>query len=468
MVKGVTPKVVLLIISYVVSSAIVYMALTDSGVFEKRLESRLRIASKEVLKSFNKTLAKCKSITEAVSKDPNIKLIFLQAEIGGNKREYIGYLSRLRSSIAHVYKVVLLTADGNFLVSSEYFETEFKEFPVVRRYFDKRDFVFFGSFDVLYSIFKIYDQRGVEKGYVAVGWYKDLFKQPNLDTKSLKFVQDLVLVNFPDKVIGKVTGSTEFAKKAIVSEEVKEYGLTLLFFKPNVGLDPLKVIVIILSLAFTLLITIWFIVSILSDKKVEVMEEIREEVLSGMESGLMESYVDLYPQDQYTKETSVIPLEKKEHIEERYRYEEIETDIVPFVGGLAERNVATVNEVFEYLLQKLGVKKVMFMRRAEDGFVQISSVGFETNQFVVYFTDKVWDKFLSKGKAVSIKGDIKELYELGGRIVDDLFEIILFPVLDVSEQVRYLFVAGRRWTENEPGLEVKKEVFSKIKYLSIE
>lgn len=464
--------IVFLILSYAISSLVIYMALTDTGIFKKRLEAKLRFTISESAKGFEKNLVKCKSITEALAKDPNIKLIFFQSEIGGNKREYITYLSRLRSSINFVYKVILLNPDGSFLISSEYFDREFKEFIVAQKYLRDKDFVFFGSFDILYSISKVYDQRGVGKGYIVVGWYKDLFKQPSVDSKNIKFVQDLILLNFPEKITKDMMDSSMFSKKALISYNLKDYGLTLLLFKSNIGIDILNIIIIILCLIFALLITVWFIITFVSDRKIQVMEEIRDEVLSGVEQSFSSSMNHSSDVD-YLHKTSSPTLssfatEEPSYGEERYKYEEIETDIVPYTGKLAERNVATVEEVFEFLMDRLGVRKVMFMKRTEDGFVEVNSQGFETQDLGIYFTDKVWERFLSRGKAVSIKGDIKELYEIGNRIKDDLFEITIFPILDSFGDVRYLFVVGRRWTENEPGLEVKKEVFSKIKYLIIQ
>lgn len=458
-------KGLFVILSYAVVSVIVYMALTDSGIFRKRFENRLKTISTETVEGFEKCLDKCRKITEALSKDPNIRLILFHAEIGGNRREYISYLSRLRSSIENVYRIILLKSDGSFVVSSDYFDREFREFTLVRRYFDRKDIVFFGSFDILYSIIRIYDQRGVEKGYLVVGWYKDMFRQSTFDVKNLKFIQNLILINFPEKITKEMIESNVFVKKAVISERIEDYDLSILFFKSNLTLDPLNIGVIILSLIFSLVITLWFITNLFTEKKIETFKEIEEEVLSEIESSVYQGSFEKESKEYLVDKETYLP--SGEGYEERYRYEEIETDIVPYRGGLAEREVFSVGEVFEYISSKLGMNKIMFMRRVEDGFVQARSVGFETEDFVILFTDKVWEKFLSKGKAVSIKGDIKELYELGSRIKDDLFELTIFPVVDSFGEVRYLFVVGRRWTENEPGLEVKREVFSRIKYVTI-
>ncbi len=88
--------------------------------------------------------------------------------------------------------------------------------------------------------------------------------------------------------------------------------------------------------------------------------------------------------------------------------------------------------------------------------------------FIYLFQIKFGKEFLSKGKAVSIKGDIKGLYELGPRFKDDLFEIVIFPIIDAFGDARALFLAGRKWTENEAGLDVKKELYSRIKHLIID
>lgn len=202
-------------------------------------------------------------------------------------------------------------------------------------------------------------------------------------------------------------------------------------------------------------------------KKIETVKEIEEEVFSSIEDNFYQSSLQEENKDYLESDYSYLPSSQQGY-EDRYKYEEIESDIMPYNGSLAEREVFSVRDAFDYIYSRLGISKIMFMRRVEDGFVQTESIGFETDDFVILFSDKVWEKFLSKGKAVSIKGDIKELYELGSRIKDDLFELTIFPVVDSFGDVRYLFVVGRKWTENEPGLELKKEVFSKIKYIIIQ
>lgn len=465
--RNITLKILFVIISYIVSSVIIYMALTDSGIFRSRFENKLKTISVETVKGFQKTLDKCKVITESISKDPNIKLILFQSEIGGNRREYINYLSRLRSSVANVYKIIVLRNDGSFIVSSDYFDREFREFQLAKKYFNNQDIVFFGNFDILYSIIKVYDQRGIERGYVVVGWYKDMFKQSTFDVKNLKFVQNLILINFPEKITKETFESSVFVKKAIINENIKRYNLSVLFFKSNITLDPLNIIIIILSLLFSLMITLWFITTLFAERKIETVKEIEEEVFSSIEDNFYQSSLKEENKDYLESDYSYLPSSQQSY-EDRYKYEEIESDIMPYQGSLAEREVFSVRDAFDYIYSRLGISKIMFMRRVEDGFVQTESIGFETDDFVILFSDKVWEKFLSKGKAVSIKGDIKELYELGSRIKDDLFELTIFPVIDSFGDVRYLFVVGRKWTENEPGLELKKEVFSKIKYIIIQ
>ncbi len=135
------------------------------------------------------------SITKTLSKDPNIKLILYQADISGNKRDYINYLSRLRSSIKYAYKIILLDKNENFLISSDYTDNEFKEFELAKNYI-KDDAGFFGNINVFYTIKKIYDDNGLFLGYIVVGWYEDFLK--NVLPKSMsnvKFVQDLILIN---------------------------------------------------------------------------------------------------------------------------------------------------------------------------------------------------------------------------------------------------------------------------------
>ncbi|MFN4245150.1 MAG: hypothetical protein ACK4F9_03245 [Brevinematia bacterium] len=456
-------KILFLLFSYIFSLLIIYMALTNTGIFEKRLKSKIKILSHEMSKNIEKALSKSKSITEAIMNDPNIKLIFFQMEIGGNKREYIGYLSRLRSSVNNMYKIVLLKHDGSFFVSSEYFENDFKEFSIAKKFIKPGKITFFGSFDVLYSISEFYDQRGILKGYLIIGWYKDLFKQYNIDSKNIKFIQDLILINFPDKINKINIESSIFVKKALVSEKINNYNLTLLLYKSIQGIDSLNIIVILLLVIFSLMITLWFLIDLLSSRKIKEIEEIKDEILYNIENE--NQYFVNYNQNI----NSEIDQKEKMYLqEEKHKYEEIESEIVPISGILAERSVATVREIFEFVKDRMKINKVMLMNRTEDGFIQTISEGFETSDFAIYFTDKVWDKFISKGKAVSIKGDIKELYELGGRLKDDLFEITIFPILDMFGNVMHLILTGRRWTENDPGLEVKKDVFSKIKYLKVE
>lgn len=462
-------RLLLLVLAYAITSVIVYMALTNTGLFSKRIESKIKSVSSQIVKNFDNKLSSCKSITETISKDPNINLIFFQTEVGGNRREYINYLSRLRSSVKNMYKIVLVDKEGNFLISSDYFDNDFREFRLIERYLRKRDFTFFGNFDVIYSVMRIYDQRGIEKGYVAIGWYKDFFEQSYFDPKNLKFVQDLVLINAPEKLTKEsiYENSSLLERKALITEKIDDHNLKLLFFKYSIGLDALNIITIVLSLVFALIITIWFIVSLIGEKNSQVLEEVKESFLSEVEESLTKGYDTSSAIAGSIGYNTPYNAGRLPQVESGHEYETIESDIVPFRGEIAERNVATVGEIFEYLKENLKISKVMFMRRVEDGFVQTASEGFETEDFVIYFSDKVWQKFLSNHKAVSIKGDIKELYELGDRIKDDLFEIIIFPVTDSFGDVRYLFVAGRKWTENEQGLAIKKEVFSKIKNVLI-
>jgi hypothetical protein len=69
---------------------------------------------------------------------------------------------------------------------------------------------------------------------------------------------------------------------------------------------------------------------------------------------------------------------------------------------------------------------------------------------------------------VIVKGNIRDLYELGDRFSEDLFEIMVFPVVDSFGDVRHLFVAGRTWDEAEATVEDKKEIATRIKNLFIE
>lgn len=460
-------KILFLLVSYVVSFLIIYMALTNTGIFENRLKAKMKAISHEMRKSFEKVLSKCELVSSAVLNDPNIKLIFFQFEIEGNKREYIGYLSKLRSSVNNVYKIALLRPDGSLFVSSEYFEKEFKEFSLAKKYLKPDKITFFGSFDVLYSISSFYDQRGILKGYLVIGWYKDMFKQYNIDLKNVKFVQDLILVNFPDEIRKINVESSFFIDRALVSEKISKYGLSILLYKPISSFDLLNVIVVVLLILFSLMITVWFLVDFINNKKMKMFEEIKDEILYGIEGGInYQQESMLY--GEYSKIDALEEKGNKVYEEEKHKYEEIEADIVPVSGELAQGNVLSVREVFDFVISKLRISKVMLMRRVEDGFVEVISEGFETSDFVIYFTDKVWEKFLSKGKAVSIKGDIKELYELGARLKDELFEITIFPVLDMFRNVLHLLVTGRKWTENDPGIEAKKEVFAKVKYLVIQ
>jgi len=190
------PKVLLLVLSYVIAGLIIYMALTNTGFFKKRLENKLSSVSFEVKKNITKVLDSVYSIVNKLSSDPTIRLIFFQTEVGGNKREYIAYLSKLRSSISYTYKVVLLDKDGNFLVSSDYGDTEFKEFELAKKLMGTNEHIFFGSGEVIYSIKKVYDSSGIFLGYLALGMYKDFFlrSSPN-SIKDVRFIQDTILIN---------------------------------------------------------------------------------------------------------------------------------------------------------------------------------------------------------------------------------------------------------------------------------
>lgn len=462
-------RLLLLVLAYAIVSVIIYMALTNTGLFSVRVESKIKSVSSQIVKSFDNKLSSCKSITETISKDPNINLIFFQTEVGGSRREYINYLSRLRSSVKNMYKIVLINKEGEFLISSDYFDSDFREFRLIEKYLKKKDFTFFGSFDVIYSVMRIYDQRGVERGYVAIGWYKDFFEQSYLDSRNLKFIQDLILINAPDKLTKEFIyeNSSLLEKKALITEKIDNYNLKLLFFGYSIGLDAINILTIVLSLVFALVVTIWFIVSLIGDKNSQILEEVKDTFLSEVERNLAKEYGSSSTNIGSIEYNTPYDLRRLPQVESSHEYEAIETDIVPFRGEIAERNVATVSEIFEYLKETLRISKVMFMRRVEDGFVQVVSEGFETEDFAIYFSDKVWQKFLSNHKAVSIKGNIKELYELGDRIKDDLFEIIIFPIIDSFGDVRYLFVVGRKWTENDQGLAAKKEAFSRIKNVII-
>ncbi|MCX8029392.1 MAG: hypothetical protein N2712_05275 [Brevinematales bacterium] len=467
MVKENAYKIVFLIVSYIIVGIIVYMALTNTGIFKYRVESKLKSVSSDIVRNFSNRLSSCKSITESVARDPSVRLIFFQMQIEGNRRDFINYLSRLRSSIKNAYKVVLIDNNGNFLVSSDYFDKDFNEFRLAQKYLLKNDFVFFGSFDVVYSITKIYDQRGVSIGYLAIGWYKDFFEQPYFEIKNLKFIQDLIVVNAPEKLSEESVkeNSSLLVKNSIISENLKNYNLKLLFFRYSMGFDILNVAIIVLSIIFALFVTVWVLISLVSDRNIKIYEDVRESVLSEVDK----SFESMSNLSNYSSSEYAISDKQDFALEDsRYKYEPIESDIVPFHGYITEKAIATVSEIFTYIKDSLKITKVMFMRKTEDGFVQVASEGFETEDFVIYFSDKIWEKFLSKGKAVSIKGDIKELYELGSRLKDELFEIIVFPVIDSFGDIKYLFVAGRRWTENEQGINVKKEIFSKIKYVMID
>lgn len=472
-------KFVILLLTYVISGILVYMALTNSGLFQKRLEGKFKTISNEISVSIIKKIDSCVSLTKTLSKDPNIKLILYQADISGNKRDYINYLSRLRSSIKYVYKIILIDKNENFLISSDYSDKEFKEFELAKKYI-KGDSGFFGNINVFYTINRVYEDNGLLLGYIIVGWYEDFLKNilPN-NMRNIKFLQDLILINPIDSVskniqtLKKENIYTYRQEVFLFSKPIEKYNLSVIFFKKGFEPDLLNILTVIISIIFALLITIWFIVELVEEKKVEFAEEIKDSVFSNIEENLSkgdEEYGgNIYIDEKKREELRKLAEEFTNEGGDRYKYEEIESDIVPYQGtGIQEREVATIDETFDYIIQKLGVEKVMYLRRTEDGFIEIKSRGFETQDFYISFLDKVWEKFLSKGKAVSIKGDIKELYELGPRIKDDLFEIIIFPIIDSFGNVRSLFLAGRKWTENEAGLDVKKELYSRIKHLIIE
>ncbi|MGC8964661.1 MAG: hypothetical protein ACP5KI_04790 [Brevinematia bacterium] len=469
-------KFSILVITYIASGILIYMALTNSGIFQKRLETKFKSISNELAISISKKINSCVSATTTLSRDTNIKLILYQKDISGNRRDYINYLSRLRSSIKYVYKIILLDKNENFLISSDYSDSEFKEFELAKKYI-KDDIGLFGNINILYTISKVYDDNGLFLGYIAIGWYEDFLKTilPKA-LQNIKFVQDLILVNPTESIYKNIQSTrkesvyTYRQEMFLFSKPIKDYNLSIVFFKNGFELDFLNIITVVIVLVLALLITLWFIIDLIEGKKVEFAEEIKDSVFSNIEgsfSNIYESESNIYIDEKKKEELKKL-AEELTNEEDRYKYEEIEANIVTYQGNIQEREVSTIEEIFDYIVQKLGVEKIMFLRRTEDGFTQIKSRGFETQDFYISFSDKVWDKFLSKGKAVSIKGDIKELYELGPRIKDDLFEIIIFPIIDSFGEVRSLFLAGRKWTENEAGLEAKKEIYSRIKNLIIE
>jgi sensor domain CHASE-containing protein len=464
------PKVLLLVLSYVIAGLIIYMALTNTGFFKKRLENKLSSVSFEVKKNITKVLDSVYSIVNKLSSDPTIRLIFFQTEVGGNKREYIAYLSKLRSSISYTYKVVLLDKDGNFLVSSDYVDTEFKEFELAKKLMGTNEHIFFGSGEVIYSIKKVYDSSGIFLGYLALGMYKDLFlrSSPN-SIKDVRFIQDAILINSDLESLTKLKDIKKISKDSLlISHKIDKYNLSLLFFKRANELDLLNIITLFLALLFALTITIWFIVSIFAYNRAKYVEEIQSAISSENENLFEESYSSIKIDEKKREELKKLAEELTSEDENKYKFEEIETNLAYVGGDLMERDIATVDEVFEYIMQKLKVKKVMYMRRTEDGFIQNKSVGFNTSGFYITFNDKIWGKFLSLGKAVIVKGNIRDLYELGDRFSEDLFEIMVFPVVDSFGDVRHLFVAGRTWDEAEATVEDKKEIATRIKNLFIE
>ncbi len=464
------PKVLLLVLSYVVAGLVIYMALTNTGFFKKRLENKLSSVSLEVKKNITKVLDSIYSVVNKLSSDPTIRLIFFQTEVGGNKREYITYLSRIRSSISYAYKVVLLDKDGNFLVSSDYSDTEFKEFELAQKFLKTNEHVFFGSGEVIYSIKKVYDSSGIFLGYLALGMYKDLFlrSSPN-SMKDVRFIQDTILINRDFERMTSPKDVKKISKDSLlVSHKIDKYNLSLLFFKKANELDLLNTITLFLALLFALTITIWFIVSVSAYNRAKYVEKIQSVISSENENLYEESYSSITIDEKKREELKKLAEELTSEDENKYKFEEIETNLAYVGGNLMERDVATVDEIFDYIMQKLKVKKVMYMRRTEDGFIQNKSVGFNTSGFYITFNDKIWEKFLSLGKAVIVKGNIRDLYELGDRFSDDLFEIMVFPVVDSFGDVRHIFLAGRTWDETESSIEDKKEIATKVKNLLIE
>jgi len=464
-------KIVLLILSYIIAGILIYMSLTNTGLFKKRLETKFKDISTEVTKNITKILDSIYSIIDKLSNDPTIKLAFFQTEIGGNKREYIVFLSKIRSNISYAYKVILLDKNGNFMISSDYGDNEFKEFEIAKKFLDKEDHVFFGSGDVIYSIKKVYDSTGIFLGYLAIGMYKDLFlKSFPSYVRDIKFIQDTILINSDIESFKNIKDLKRLSNSSLlISNDVQKYKISVLFFKKSNEIDALNITILLISLFFALSVTIWFIVSISTYNRLKYVEEV-ENTLSGEEAKNYEDYSTLRIDENKKEELRKLAEELTSDTsgEDKYKFEEIDTNLAQFGGNIAERDVASVNEIFEFIIQKLKVSKVMYMKRVEDGFVQNRSVGFNTNDFFITFKDKVWEKFLSAGKTVIVKGNIKELYELGNRISDELFEIVIFPVVDSFGDVRHLFVTGRSWDEPESSIEDKRTIATRIKNILIE
>ncbi len=482
-----------LVLSYVLAFVLIYMSLTNTGIFQKRLEAKFKDLSVSMANSMKKILSQILDMTRKFSGDLYVKTILIEKNIGGNRREYINYLSRMRSNIDYLYKIVLLDNEGNFIVSSSFQENEFPEFELAKQYILDREFAFFGNRSVIYAIYKSYDATGKLLGYVVTGWHEDLFMSKLTGSlKSIKFIQDLVLVN-SSQVIQLQNFDSEYSKKLkdkilstsgttlITSKTIDEYNIGILFFKSGSEIDFLNILVVIISIILALMVTLLFIVYVLSDRRLRYVEEIKEatlddiEKMRGYESSILDEETANIHLDEKKKEelkrlaSEVTGESLEEFSDQSYKFEEIETPLVPSQGGgISELSVFKVDEAFEFIKNNLNVKKVMYLKKKENMFIQVESDGFVEKSFFISQNDKVWKVFLSKGKAISVKGSIKELYELGPRIQDDVFEIIILPVLDTFGEVKHIFMAARSWADSEISSEDKRYVASKLKTVFID